>query len=317
MKISLLLLLLCLTGCHFTEGVTFIQRIPIDNDTTFTQAASPHIIDTHIVINPGAALTVEPGCEIIVMNGGSLRVKGGIRMEGTEQEPIQVFVTPADSQFHIVIATSVDDNSVIRNTKFNGNTELAISRAFNVDITSCFFKSLYYFGISDCRDIRFSNNVCLFASDTIRNRFGCTNSRGVVANNLFNFNYYENVSFAMGLDEEGIVCNNIFTGGSESFPLTIYYSDRTTRMKYNNFAMPVIFSDPAENWGDFELDSIDDYNNIYNTIELGENYSVPKDSKCIDAGNPDPLFNDTDGTRSDIGIYGGPTPFNSNLLKEN
>jgi parallel beta-helix repeat protein len=29
-------------------------------------------------------------------------------------------------------------------------------------------------------------------------------------------------------------------------------------------------------------------------------------SPCIDAGDPDPIFNDLDGTRNDMGIYGGP-----------
>jgi hypothetical protein len=29
-------------------------------------------------------------------------------------------------------------------------------------------------------------------------------------------------------------------------------------------------------------------------------------SPCIDAGNPDPVFNDPDGTRNDMGAYGGP-----------
>ena len=29
-------------------------------------------------------------------------------------------------------------------------------------------------------------------------------------------------------------------------------------------------------------------------------------SPCIDAGDPDPAFNDPDGTRNDMGIYGGP-----------
>jgi parallel beta-helix repeat protein len=29
-------------------------------------------------------------------------------------------------------------------------------------------------------------------------------------------------------------------------------------------------------------------------------------SPCIDAGNPDPIYNDTDGSRNDMGAYGGP-----------
>lgn len=38
-------------------------------------------------------------------------------------------------------------------------------------------------------------------------------------------------------------------------------------------------------------------------------YHLLPNSPAIDAGNPDPMFNDLDGTRNDCGAYGGPTPF--------
>ncbi len=37
--------------------------------------------------------------------------------------------------------------------------------------------------------------------------------------------------------------------------------------------------------------------------------SLPDGSPAIDAGSPDPMFNDLDGTRNDIGPFGGGTPF--------
>ncbi|MCF7912728.1 MAG: hypothetical protein K9M99_09380 [Candidatus Cloacimonetes bacterium] len=36
------------------------------------------------------------------------------------------------------------------------------------------------------------------------------------------------------------------------------------------------------------------------------NYYLQSGSPCIDTGNPDVIFNDLDGTRNDIGIFGGP-----------
>lgn len=38
----------------------------------------------------------------------------------------------------------------------------------------------------------------------------------------------------------------------------------------------------------------------------GFDYFLRTDSPCIDAGNPSPVYNDFDGTRNDMGIYGGP-----------
>ncbi len=37
----------------------------------------------------------------------------------------------------------------------------------------------------------------------------------------------------------------------------------------------------------------------------GFDYFLRTDSPCIDAGNPSPVYNDFDGTRNDMGIYGG------------
>ncbi len=39
---------------------------------------------------------------------------------------------------------------------------------------------------------------------------------------------------------------------------------------------------------------------------ISENFHLQEDSPCIDAGNPDPEYNDVDGTINDMGVYGGP-----------
>lgn len=39
--------------------------------------------------------------------------------------------------------------------------------------------------------------------------------------------------------------------------------------------------------------------------EYGD-YHLQAGSPCIDAGNPDPQYNDTNGSRNDMGAYGGP-----------
>ena len=45
-------------------------------------------------------------------------------------------------------------------------------------------------------------------------------------------------------------------------------------------------------------------------------YQLLPDSPCKDAGNPDPIYNDVDGTRNDMGAYGGPDPFDLNIISQ-
>ena len=47
-------------------------------------------------------------------------------------------------------------------------------------------------------------------------------------------------------------------------------------------------------------------NLIYALFQDTTNFVLQAGSPARDAGNPDPRFNDIDGTRNDMGIFGGP-----------
>jgi hypothetical protein len=80
-----------------------------------------------------------------------------------------------------------------------------------------------------------------------------------------------------------------------------------------------IFFDNTSSYGDtrIELAAGDSsgFNQQYNFLPFGnqnprfisnENLHLQDVSPCIDMGNPDPVFNDTDDSRNDQGAYGGP-----------
>ncbi len=52
--------------------------------------------------------------------------------------------------------------------------------------------------------------------------------------------------------------------------------------------------------------SIQDTTNVTGNLLLSEDFHLLPGSVCIDSGNPDSAFNDPNGSRNDIGAYGGP-----------
>jgi parallel beta-helix repeat protein len=53
---------------------------------------------------------------------------------------------------------------------------------------------------------------------------------------------------------------------------------------------------------------------MFATSSLSVPFSLKERSPCINAGDPDPLYNDYDGSRNDMGAYGGPTGLRPELL---
>jgi len=63
----------------------------------------------------------------------------------------------------------------------------------------------------------------------------------------------------------------------------------------------VIDNNEIVNWLEGNLDE----DPLFVDIENND-FHLTEDSPCIEAGNPDPEYNDIDGSRNDMGIYGGP-----------
>ena len=87
-----------------------------------------------------------------------------------------------------------------------------------------------------------------------------------------------------------------FTVAEDSASVSISYSDIQ-----DGEAGMVIDNNGTVNWLEGNLDE----DPLFVDIENND-FHLTEDSPCIDAGNPDPEFNDSDGTRNDVGAYGGP-----------
>jgi len=93
------------------------------------------------------------------------------------------------------------------------------------------------------------------------------------------------------------VQNNLFIGNQVGIE-TYHLYPPFTNISYNDF---------FDNDSDF-VNCIPDSTNIFLDPVLQDtiDFRLSLGSPCIDAGDPDPFFNDVDSTRNDIGCWGGP-----------
>jgi len=82
--------------------------------------------------------------------------------------------------------------------------------------------------------------------------------------------------------------------------LTVNYNDVWCNASGNYYANDSGRFDPLPGWvGEISEDPLF-------RAEEREDFRLSPGSPCIDAGDPDPQYNDPDGSRNDIGAYGGP-----------
>jgi len=108
-------------------------------------------------------------------------------------------------------------------------------------------------------------------------------------NNTFGKNGYA----ALTSGHEGntvTIMNNIFASGGSAYELSPVSS-------YNLFFNSSYFV--GNGIGDKQGDP------LFVDAAAGD-YKLKPGSPAIDAGNPDPAFNDSDGSRNDMGAFGGP-----------
>ncbi len=102
-----------------------------------------------------------------------------------------------------------------------------------------------------------------------------------------------------------IIANGVGAYGIDGHVgVTVTYSDvyGHTVANYNGM------SDPTNTWGNISDDPlfVDALNDDYHLQSVAN--GDPQTSPCVDTGDPDPTLDDADGSRSDMGAYGGPTP---------
>lgn len=263
---------------------------------------SPFLVNEELFVEENETLAIEAGTVIYFKDGLALNVSGKIEALGTKEFPItftaflndwegiRINAPSGESKFKFCVFEKVyldHDNPI----KYG-----AISINFaNVEFSNCVFQNNY---------TQFGGALAIETANV------------VITNNIF----YKNESVVYGgaiLSEKSsnkIINNTFYKNYCLNYGGGIVLIDPVMEEIQNN-----ILFDNHSYLGDprIEIISGDSVNVILNFNFLAFDEMDPlfisstdlhlsEDSPCIDAGNPEPEYNDTNGTRNDQGAYGGP-----------
>jgi predicted outer membrane repeat protein len=265
--------------------------------------SGPFLVKNDIYVQTSDTLLIDAGVYIYFESGRRFIVEGVLIAKGVIQKPI-VFRTydenswsgisitnsPKLCEFSYCIIQQVyqeRDDAVT-----NGAVEIQNS---NVAFQNCIFRnnsSLMGGGIySDNATLNISN--CIFTNNDAETFGGAMlleNTFSTIINNTFYNNFCTNFGGGIVLNNPALteIQNNIFYKSLSVYPdphIALVYGDSANIFEQYNFLPD---------------DSMDPLFKSNNDLHLGTG------SPCINKGNPDSVFNDTDGTRNDQGAYGGP-----------
>ncbi len=265
---------------------------------------SPYRVTNDLIVNANSILKINPGVEVYFDQNTRLIVYGELLVSGNYFKSVLLAAYEKTKYWRgIKIYNSSKpakfDYSDIKDIKETGDSA-HLSSAISIinskaDFMHCFIyeNSAVYGGA-----IGMFNGEVVIKNNIIRDNKSDTYGGAVISEQsnltLINNSLYSNISFNSGggvyvlSPVETQLQNNIFYKNSSRTgnPNFEYASNDSSKLieQYNYFAL-----------GD--MDPL-----FYTDFDLRLYYLSP----CKDAGNPDPVFNDYNGTRNDQGSYGGP-----------
>jgi len=263
---------------------------------------SPYLVTDEIVVDSSEILRIDPGVTIHFTDSSNLLIRGGLIAVGTKDEVI-IFSAQNNSwkgiEFSYAEQSSIIQFAIIEKVvlSYEDSTEFGAIQSNNSNITvkNCIIReneAANGAGITALEsDVLISNNI-------FRENYVLVHGAGllifqsnsIVTNNTFYNNYSVNCGAAVSIlaPVNDTIQNNIFYKNlSQGICQQFYYSIQDS----SNYTIL------------YNFDSMNDPDpKFINTEEL----RLASNSPCVNNGNPDQYYNDTNGTRNDQGAYGGP-----------
>jgi PKD repeat protein len=295
-------------------------------DNTYTITGDVNIADTDM-------LYISPGTEIYIENDAQFSINGSLQADASARdgEPI-IFTSNSSWQGLRFIGTQA--NNIIANCEISKATVSAI-RIENdsyLDIIGNKICDNSSISLGAAIDIMGSSNV-LITQNIIANNFSsnaiggiqCTNAPIEITNNIIVNNSGTYGALILKNDSDAELTNNTIanneSNGTNQYLFFIFNSAPVIRnciIIDNNsifFASGTVDVTYTCITGGYTGTGNIDEDPLFIAPSAGDGIAfnglnahwwLQNGSPCIDAGDPDAIYNDPDGSRNDMGAYGGP-----------
>jgi len=294
---------------------------------------SPYMISEDIIIAEGDELTITEGVEIIFAEDVQFTVNGHLEADASSSRGEPIVFTSESSWSGIRFFVTQEDNILANCEISNANlSAIKVEGDSKVDVIGCKIFDNTSTSLGAAFEVVGSDNVLIsqniIANNTSSSSAGaikCTDSSIEITNNLIVNNSGSYSAFILMNNSNVELINNTIANneatGVNAYPFFILTSDPIIKnciISDNNsifFASGTIdvtytcISGGYEGTGNIDEDPLF----VAPTAGEGTGYDglaaswwLQEGSLCIDAGDPDAMYNDIDGTRNDMGAYGGP-----------
>jgi len=254
--------------------------------------------ETIVVDQSGAGdyTTIQTGLSNTV-DGDTVLVKPGTYIEGVTFPSRKVYLIGSGAEvtkiYYISRAVNLTNSSVLSGFTIESTTGVAVRATDGTIVT---LKNCILDGGGSNYAIE-ANNINLFNNVIINSTKGLSNSGSStkVQNNIF-------------YDGEKSVYNS---GGTITVENNIFYNTTSAifQQSAGNHILSIYNCFGDNNSSNFINGAVAGLGDLQNTDpkfeDITKSYLLKSDSPVRDAGNPNSTYNDGDGSRNDMGIYGG------------